>query len=188
MFRFKLNLTAALLLAFALPVAAQNQVVEYGTIDELREVKKVFVDTGTDAQQRERITKEIGKRLPGLTIVARPEDSDIHLRFEIRDRQRVQVVGYPSPYPYPYPPYPQPHPQTRGRAPVQVGVGIPVGGTPRYEGIGTVVKIVGENRVRVLFSFRDGKGSPNPFEREPGTNFGRAFVKAYEKANGANKA
>ncbi len=36
-------------------------------------------------------------------------------------------------------------------------------------------------RTRILISFKDERS--NLFERKPETNFARAFVKAYQKAN-----
>jgi hypothetical protein len=67
------------------PASAQEQGIEYGQASELRGVAKIFVDTGADLQQRNLIAKEIRKRLPDLTVVARPEESDIHLRFFLKE-------------------------------------------------------------------------------------------------------
>lgn len=139
----------------ALPVAAQGPTIEYGSPNELRGVTKVFVDTGMDAQQREKIVVEIQKKLPRLTIVARPEDADVHLRFGFPDEQRSPVVVYPDPYLIP--------------------------GFGGYQGVGTVVRLLGTDRVRVIMSFRDYRGTF--LEREPSVNFAREFVKTYERAN-----
>ena len=155
MSRLNVGLFILLFFLLALPVAAQGPVIEYGSPGELRGVAKVFVDTGMDARERERIIGEIQKKLPRLAIVSRPEDADVHLRFDFPNRQQVPVIVYPRPYPLP-------------------------GG--RYgQGVGTVVRILGPDRVRVLMSFRDARGTV--FEREPSVNFAREFIKAYDKAN-----
>ncbi len=80
-------------LACVLPVSGQNPTIEYGRPDELRGVSKVFVDTGTSVRKREMIVKAIIKYLPDLQIVSRPEESDIHLRFAVRESRNGQREG-----------------------------------------------------------------------------------------------
>jgi hypothetical protein len=59
----------------------------------LRGVTKVFV--GLDDQQREVVVREIKKQLPGLEIVSRPDESDIHLLFSLKETRdgRIEGVG-----------------------------------------------------------------------------------------------
>ena len=82
-----------LVMTFALPVLAQTPVIESGQPDELRGVTKVFLDI--DAQQRDAVVKEIKKQLPNLEIVSHPEESDIHLRFSLKEMRdgRIEGVG-----------------------------------------------------------------------------------------------
>ncbi|HEX6729369.1 MAG TPA: hypothetical protein VF074_05135 [Pyrinomonadaceae bacterium] len=137
----------------ALPALAQNPTVEYGHPSELRGVKKVFVDTGTDVELRNRILEEIQKRLPDLTIVSTPEAAAIHLQFSLKEERDFGVV-------------------------------VPVGGRigfPYSVGVGSVVRVLSENRVRVLLSFKDSRTRFG--ERRPSTNFAREFVEAYRRAN-----
>jgi hypothetical protein len=153
MFLKKIVWLALLAAAVVLPALAQEQpVIEYGQSGELRGVKKIFVDTGIDSQQRELIVKAIGKRLPDLEAVSRPEESDIHLRFSL----------------------------------VQTKDG-------KTKEIGTVVKLIGNNRVRVLLSFKDflfpafGQEEPTTSRAQDYTKpymFAIEFVEAYKKANG----
>ena len=91
----KMVWVSLLVLTLALPVLAQTPVVEYGQPDELRGVTKVFVDAGLDAQQRGVVVKEIKKQLPDLEIVSSPEESDIHLRFFLKERRdgRTEWMG-----------------------------------------------------------------------------------------------
>jgi hypothetical protein len=144
---------AFLVCVLALPILAQNPTVEYGHPSELRGVKKVFVDAGTDIELRNRILAEIQKRLPDLTTVSAPEAADIHLRFSLKEQRDYGVI-------------------------------VPVGGrigVPYSVGVGSVVKVLGENRLRVLLSFKDSRTRFG--ERRPSTNFAREFVDAYRKAN-----
>ena len=137
----------------ALPVLAQNPTVEYGHPSELRGVKKVFVDAGTDIELRNHILEEIRKRLPDLTIVSAPEGADIHLRFSLKEERNYRVV-------------------------------VPAGGrigVPYSVGVGSVVKVLSDDRVRVLLSFKDSRTRFG--ERRPSTNFAREFVQAYQRAN-----
>jgi hypothetical protein len=82
-----------LVMTFALPVLAQTPVIEYGEPDELRGVTKVFV--GLDAEQRGVVVREIKKQLPDLEIVSRPDESDIHLLFSLKEMRdgRIEGVG-----------------------------------------------------------------------------------------------
>ena len=137
----------------ALPVLAQNPTVEYGHPSELRGVKKVFVDAGTDIELRNGILQEIQKRLPDLTIVSAPEAADIHLRFSFKEERSYGVL-----------------------VPMRGGIGVPYS-----VGVGSVVKVLSENRVRVLLSFKDSRTRFG--ERRPSTNFAREFVEAYRSAN-----
>ena len=89
----KMGWLSLLVMTFALPVLAQTPVIEHGQPDELRGVTKVFV--GLDAQQREVVVKEIKKQLPDLEIVSRPNESDIHLSFSLKETRdgRIEGVG-----------------------------------------------------------------------------------------------
>jgi hypothetical protein len=83
-----------LVLTLALPALAQTPVIEYGQPDELRGVTKVFV--GLEAPQREVVVKEIKKQLPNLEIVSRPEESDIHLLFSLKETRDGRTEGLGS--------------------------------------------------------------------------------------------
>jgi hypothetical protein len=89
----KMRWLSLIVLTFALPVLAQTPIIEYGEPDELRGVKKVFVDTGHDSQQRGVVVKEIKKQLPDLEIVSHPEESDIHLRFFLKEKRDGRTEG-----------------------------------------------------------------------------------------------
>jgi hypothetical protein len=137
----------------ALSAFAQKLTVEYGNPSELRGVKKVFVDTGTDIELRNRIAEEIKKRLPDLVIVSAPEDADVHLQFSLKEERDYRLV-------------------------IPVGGRI---GMPYTVGFGSVVKVLDTNRLRVLLSFKDTRARFG--ERRPSTNFAKTFVEAYRESN-----
>jgi hypothetical protein len=140
-----------LVLACALPVSGQGPTIEYGQPEELRGVTKVFVDTRTYVQKREKIVKVITRYLPNLQVVSRPEESDIHLRYSLKGLRNG-----------------------------------------KREEMGTVVKLLGGNRERVLLSVEDELPPINDggsivsygLEQARPLMFAREFVKAYRRANG----
>src|SRR5262249_57329359 len=85
----KIAFSVFLLCSFA-AAAAQNQTIESGSPDELKDVTKVFVDSKAGMEVVENITLEIRKKLREakreLKFVSKPEDSDIHLRFAYETR------------------------------------------------------------------------------------------------------
>ncbi|HWT00232.1 MAG TPA: hypothetical protein VN256_08290 [Pyrinomonadaceae bacterium] len=139
---------------FVIPSLAQTPTIEYGQPSELQGVRKVFVDTGMDLESRDRILREIQKGAPNLTVVSRPEDTDIHLRFHMDDEDNYAVI-----------------------VPAKARIGI----ASVSRGAGTVVKVVDDKRVRVLWSRKDSKKTF--LDSRPSTSFGREFVKLYRRYN-----
>jgi hypothetical protein len=91
---------------------------------------------------------------PALTVVSRPEEAEVHLRFYLDDEDNYAVIV-----------------PARGR----------VGVSSVRRGSGTVVRLVGGQRVRVLWGHKDSQRTP--LERRPSANFGREFVKLYRRYN-----
>jgi hypothetical protein len=151
---FSKVLVVGLVLTISIYVSAQEPIIEYGQASELKGVTIIFVDTGTDIQQRNLIAKELQKQLPNVAIASRPEETDIHLRFFL----------------------------------TQTGAG-------KTDWVGTVVKLMGSNRVRLLFSYKDQ--TPPLFEQDKFMSsamelakphmFVRQFVKVYRVVNDGNK-
>ena len=157
----KIVFSVSLLCSFAATVTAQNQTIEKGGADELKGVEKIFVDVRAEMNVRDRILAEIRKNLRAakreLIIVSKPEESDIHLRFHY-EWETVRGEG-------------------------------PGGTTVRTTKIpvGTVVKILGKDRVRLLMSYSI---TPPNFvtgiswdRRKHDVEFAREFAKAYLTAN-----
>src|SRR5262249_4483089 len=121
--KFMANALSVLLLCSAgAPAPAQSQTAEYGSPGELKDVAKIFIDTGTDLNLRDDIAAEIHKKLRDLKFASKPEESDVHLRF-----------AYET------------HTAHGGSNPQGVILKTPVG---------TVVKVLGKDRVLVLMSFK----------------------------------
>lgn len=154
-------LTVAAVLVFSF--TCQAQTIEYGSPADLKGITKIFVDTGTEMEVRKNILKEISKskkKIPDLIIVSRPEDAEIILSFGAVTNTYLSGINTTPTY----------------------------GGIisrPTYgnviQGNGIVVKLLANNRVRLIMSFEDSRSSR--WERRPSTNFAREFVRAYMDAN-----
>jgi membrane peptidoglycan carboxypeptidase len=53
----------------------------YGNPQELKDVTKIYVYTGTQMAIRQDIMKEIAKKLPQLQMTEKPEDAEVVLIF-----------------------------------------------------------------------------------------------------------
>ena len=148
--RLALTLTALLTL---LP-AAQNSGISYGKPEELKGLKKIFVDTGGDLKNRERIIREIKDAKLGVELLDSEAGAEVVLDFGAGRSERL--IG---------------------------NIGRGTGGlvTKRYQtGKGHVFVGGGQNRIVMSYEGEE----THPWEDKPATNFGKAFVKAYKKANG----
>ena len=147
------------------PAALQ---IEYGSPAELKGVKKIFIDTGMDMKNRERMLKEFSKaKLADLVLLDSPEGAEVLLLFNAdRNTYFAGMTTNPSP-----------------------GAGWPSTSTPRYSttdtGVGIVVIPKGENRARLLMQVE--KSAYYRWDKWPSVSFVREFVKEYRKANGIKK-
>lgn len=151
-----------------------QEVFEYGSFVDLKGVKEIYVDTGTNIELRNAIIKEITKNLKNIVVTDNPSEGEVCLVFGT-SFQRLYAG-------------------TSGN-----GTATDDGNTttvqaqsrPQYRkvtyGEGAVVIMKPNNVMRIIMSFKDSKGDNPPlatlFERKPSTNFARAFVKAYKEAN-----
>ena len=164
------------LLLMSVAAAAQQTVVEYGQAGELEGVKRLYVSTDVDMKARESIVKELLKRLPGLEITRTPEAADVHLIYrgeKLHVPGALNWLGESAPA------------HVESARHLYVGVRNTAVAThllPVAVGTGVVMKTVGPGRLRLLMSYM-GESLAGPFERSPSTNFVRAFVKEYKRAN-----
>lgn len=71
-----------LLLILALTTPFQDKLPVYGSIDALRDLRKVYV-TSDEPSSRELILKEL-KKYDGLTVVNSPDDAEFVLECEVK--------------------------------------------------------------------------------------------------------
>ena len=167
--------SAIFLLLMSVTAAARQTVVEYGHAGELKGANRLYVSTDVDMKARESIVKELLKRLPGLEITRTPEAADVHLIYR---GEKLHVPGALSWLGESAPAYVESarhlYAGVRDTAATRL--------LPVVVGTGVVLKTVGPGRSRLLMSYR-GESLVGSFERSPSTNFVRAFVKEYERAN-----
>jgi len=159
------SVAVTLILALSVSAMAQTPLYEYGSIDELRGVKVIYIDTGTDLEVRQNMIKEIAKKLPELQIASRPQDATIALMLSADSSTFLSGVQ-------------------------AVPVANSTLSTPQYRSViyGSGILIMkgsGPDRIRILAEFKESRGTI--FERRVSTNIARDFVKAYQKVNGTSK-
>ncbi|MCA1622080.1 MAG: energy transducer TonB [Acidobacteria bacterium] len=131
---------------------------ENGTTDELKGLTKFYVDADGDREVRGAITGELLKELPQLVVVDRPGQAECILRFE--GSRTLQLA--------------------EGQDGRRSGVPLKV-----EHGHGWVIKLAGPDKRRFLMYYANSKESF--IERAPTTNFVRAFVYEYKRANNLGK-
>lgn len=141
--------------------SAHAQNVEYGQPSDLKGIQRVFIDTGTDMKNRERIVKEINKSKIGVEILQSPEGAELVLTFgsesvvtgaTVKTRPPL-VAGFPA----------------RSRVETETS----------EQGEGFAYIPVSSGLRRIVFSWKGEQG----FLAKVPTRFAAAFVKAFKKAN-----
>lgn len=167
-----------LLICCSTSIAQQSSIrFEYGSPNELKGVTKIYVYTGSDLEARNNIVKTIQKKLKDIIFTEQPEDAEIHLLFAAdastfyagtwrnsttTESGTVNAQGTYS-----------------GQSDTDTS------DTAIYRkvvtGTGVVGRLKDRDTIRLLLDFEDSRSYL--LERRPSTNFARAFIKAYEKAN-----
>jgi hypothetical protein len=155
-----------LVVTLTLAPSVRAQSSRQGSKSELRGVKKIFIDTGQNSKDRERILDvlwENAKDIPGVEVVDRRGDADVWLYFESTRRDYYDA------------PAPRDPDRVEGKRPQ----GHPYRTAIRGFGLVTMPDRMGG--IRKLMSFdrsRDGLR-----EDWPARQFAKEFVKAWVKAN-----
>lgn len=157
-----LLLTTMALLVLAPSAHTQN--IEYGSEADLKGIKKIFIDTGTDMKSRERmlkVFKKHAKEIPGVEVLDAPDGADVVLVYKA---DRETYVGGATTHDY--------------------GNGVKTT-TPTYRSIalgdGAVIAQGKDERTRLLMSFH-GSASYR-WTAWPCEQFAKKFVEAWAKAN-----
>ncbi|HEY0170362.1 MAG TPA: hypothetical protein VGB98_04880 [Pyrinomonadaceae bacterium] len=137
-------------------------VLTFGQPSDLQGLKKVYVDTGADPESRKRIIRELNKPELGLTLLDGPDGAEIILDFGTRTEHRDEKLTVHVPYSNPS------LATVESRRQILIGRGR--------------VFVVEDGQPWGVMSFENTKSTL--WERDPATNFGRAFHKLYKKANG----
>lgn len=169
-------INAIFLLLISVTAAAQQPNLEYGQTGELKGVTKLFVFTDMDMKERAGLVKELVKRLPHVEITETPEAAEVHLIYR---GETLHIPGALTWISESAPMYEASarHGYDGVRTTVVASQLVPV-----VVGMGVVLKTIEPGRVRLLMSFK-GESLAGSFARRPSTNFARAFVKQYKRAN-----
>lgn len=132
-------------------------VLTFGLPSDLQGLKKVYVETGADLESRTRIIRELNKPELGLTLLDGPDGAEVILDFGSRTEDHFDK-SYPDMR------------SSEGVRLKQILIG---------RGRVFVVK---DGKPRGVMSFENTKSTF--WERDPATNFGRAFHKLYKQVNG----
>ncbi len=150
-----------LLLLLLLSVPALGQ-IEYGTNADLKGLKKVFIDTGSDMETRTRLIKELDKAKLDLEVLSSIDNADIVMRFVSETNEKLvsanTVYG-------------------------DYGASTTAARVELIAGVGQVF-VAGKNgeRPRLILSVKNSQQTK--WEKRPSTKFILAFIKAYKDGNG----
>lgn len=78
-----------LVFTLSLAPSIRAQSIHQGFKSELKGVKKIFIDTGTNSKDRDQILEVLwknAKKLSGVEVVNRPEDADVWLTYSATKR------------------------------------------------------------------------------------------------------
>jgi hypothetical protein len=154
--------------AIVLSVAGGQNVdrPQYGTASDMRGLTRVFIDTGTDVRARERIVRELRGADVALQLVQDASDAEMLLEFGATVERRMS--GWVT--------------NTQRTKDKRHGTSTTTTTEQKIQnGTGTMY-VVRDGGLIVVQSFADEKRSF--LERDPATNFARAFLRLYREANG----
>jgi hypothetical protein len=170
-----LTIAGIVLLMNGAAKAQEAKVHGYGSVNELRGVRQIYVNAGNDFNARNQIIEEISKRLPQLQIVGDSEESDVTLVYR---SELLQVADKFQPAPRII----SSDSRTKNYYGETSLTDFGIQTVSVISGIGYVVKIDGDDTSRMLMSFQSER-LPGSLERSPAVKFAGAFVKAHRRAN-----
>ncbi len=138
----------------------------YGTPSDLHGLTRLYIDTGTDTRARDRIVREL--RASGIALQLVQDASEAQMLLEFGATVEHRVGGWVT--------NSRRDKDKRGENSVTTATDQKI-----QNGVGAVY-VVREGRLLVVDSFADEKRSF--LERDPATNFARAFLRLYRGANG----
>jgi hypothetical protein len=162
-------MTRLILCAVLLSGLASGQDLDrplYGTPSDLHGLTRLFIDTGADVRARDRIVREL--RASGIALQLVDDASAAQMLLEFGATVEHRVGGWVT----------NTHrdKDRRGENSVTTSTDQKI-----QNGVGTVYA-VREGRLLIVDSFTDQKRTF--LERDPATNFARAFLRLYRSVNG----
>ena len=141
----------------------------YGTTSDLRGLTHVFIDAGTDTKARDRILRELRTSGLPMVIVQDPATAEILLEYGASVERRTS--GWVTNSQKSRDKRRENSTTTATEQKIQSGSGL--------------VFVMRDGRPVLIESFADDKKSF--LERDPATNFSRAFLRLYRQANGVSE-
>jgi len=161
-------MTHLMLCAVIVFSAAKTQEMDrprYGRPSDLRGLTRLFVDTGTDVRARDRIVRELRGSGIALQLVDDMRDAQMLLEFGVTVERRVG--GWVT--------------NTRRDKDKKGEKSTTTTTEQKIENGAGTVSVVRDGRLVLVESFVDEKRIF--LERDPATNFARAFLRLYRGAN-----
>jgi len=153
----RLSVSLALIAFLASLSLAQNaSSVYYGQPSDLKGLKKVYIDTGTDTKSGDNLVKDLKKSKLGFEVVDDRKDAEI-------------LLGYSA------------GPVRRRSAGSVVASSVDITTETERSGAGIVVALNARGKDRLVHSFQDVLISK--WDRDPVDKFVREFIKVYKKGN-----
>ena len=140
--------------------------LRYGSPSDLKGLTRLFVDTGTDVRARDRIVHELHSPGIAFQLVEDARDAEVLLEFGATIERRVG--GWVTNSHHDKEKRRQNSVTTTTEQKIQNGTG--------------TVYVLRDGHLVIVQSFTDEKRSF--LERDPATNFARAFLRSYRVANG----
>ena len=152
--------------AFGLPRGQDLDRPMYGSVSDLRGLTRLFVDTGTNVRARDRIIRELRSSGIALELVQDARDAQMLLEFGASVERRVS--GWVT--------------NTRRDKDKRRDESVTTPTEQNIQAGAGAVYVVRGGRLAIVESFADEKRIF--LERDPATNFARAFLRLYRGANG----
>jgi hypothetical protein len=150
--KYKILFVLLLLAAFSASVFSQEY--ENGKPSDLKGLTKIFINTGTNLKDRQRIIEQIEKAKLEVTFLDTDDGAEIVMFFQ----GKTVVEGVPT----------GPYGMTITRVRLDTGSGM--------------VFVQGKTKPRLVLSVTNSQQSK--LEKRPVTKFVKEFIKEWKKANG----
>jgi hypothetical protein len=162
-------LVANTLLALSMAGGQASDRPRYGTASDLRGLTHVFIDAGADTKARDRIVRELRASGIPLVLVQDVAAADILLEYGVAVERRTS--GWVT--------------NTRKSKDKDRETSVTTATEQKIQSGSGGIFVMREGQPVLIESFADDKKSF--LERDPATNFSRAFLRLYRQVNGLSE-